>query len=333
MAGVLVPILVIAMPLVIGTVLSVVALSASPLKSAVTVAPLVATVESGSRDDALETKVSLVAPTSVPIESQSVGVITKLNLTVGVECRPGEVVMIVDGSRIIGYRSAAPLYRDISPGAEGSDVVTAQHLLIDMGLLRSKADGKAGADTVAAIEHFNKRAKSSGPQSTLRLSSLVWIPSSSRPPDEILVRVGSRVVPGSALYTTTSQAGRLEISGPAQSYDRLLRINGNEVLVPSGETIVSDEGFVADLLSAAGTTQDFSGSLVRAQPRKVGTLPTSALVYDPSGKVCFFPDPSGEAIVVEPAPGTFGIADVSVDLVGTPVLLNPRDTREDLSCA
>ena len=75
-----------------------------------------------------------------------------------------------------------------------------------------------------------------------------------------------------------------------------------------------------------------SAFLALSTPRIVGTIPASALVTDPTGATCFFSDVEGPGTTVVATGGSFGTVDVDPDLVGTAVLINPRDAREDLAC-
>lgn len=68
------------------------------------------------------------------------------------------------------------------------------------------------------------------------------------------------------------------------------------------------------------------------EPERVGTVPASAILVGDDGGACFFRDATGSGVPIDASHGSFGMVDVDPELIGTPVLINPRVTRKDLSC-
>lgn len=323
-------VLALGVPLLVGTILAVWALAVSPLQSAAPPQPLIGAVDVAERVDAEPTSVTLVPAESYPVVSQSAGIVTASSITLGKPIRSGDAAFMVDGLPVVAYASAAPLYRDITAGLRGEDVRTAQKLLVDLGHLDA-ADGSAGPPTVAAIRAFNT-AHGYANDGALALGSLVWIPEGSAAPKAIAIRVGQLLAPQSELYTTTSGEDRITVGAPAGDLDRRLAVGPATVTLPAGQTALTDPADVATIKSVLGDQVTGGATLESMTPRKVGTVPTSAVVVDAGGAACFFSDLTGPGIRIDADAGSFGLVDVDADLIGTPVLINPRATRGELAC-
>lgn len=325
-----------AVPLIAGLGLAAWALSVSPLESATDTAASIGVVEAAERADSSSTTVEYVPGEAFPVTSQSTGLVTELDIAPGEQIEPGSTVLRVDRLPVTAYVSPAPLHRDIEPGMRGDDVVVAQRLLSDLDYLNSSADGIAGSATQAAIRSFNADRGYGNDNMVLSLSSLLWIPEASGPPDTVSVRVGATLEPGAELYVTTAGQGYLAVGVQPADDERVVTVNESPVNLAPGETTITDPDVVATVAAtiadSMGADTSIPASIALAQPRQVGTLPAAAMVTDADGSVCFFSSVDGAGTVVEATDGSFGLVDVDAALVGTPVLLNPRDVREDLSC-
>lgn len=319
-------------PLVVGAVLAVWALAASPLQSATSVEPVVAQVGSAERDDGFSTTAMLLPATDVVVKAQSSGTVTALSFAVGVPVTSGEVAFMVDGLPIVAYVSQAPLFRDITAGLRGDDVTTAQQLLVDMGYLKA-ADSVAGPSTQTAIRAFNAAHGRGKNNTTLSIDSLVWIPSASDAPQTLTVHVGDLVEPQTALYATQTGQDSISAGTTAQSEDRMLSVGTVTVTLPAGQTAVSVPDDVAALLTQMGDQTSATAMVTSLEPHQVGTVPATAVVTDATGASCYFTGVDGEAVLVDATSGGFGLVNVDPELIGTPVLVNPRSTRENLACA
>jgi peptidoglycan hydrolase-like protein with peptidoglycan-binding domain len=320
-----------AVPLLVGAVLAVWALAASPLRSATVEEPLIAVVETASRRDQEFTSVTLVPAEPYAVVSQSAGVVTALSIVPGRPVGSGVTAFAVEGRPVVAYVSPSPLYRDISAGLQGDDVRTAQQLLVGLGYLDA-VDGRASSPTISAIRAFNAAHGYGKRNDVLAVGSLLWIPEGSAAPQSVTVRVGRSVVPQTELYTTTSGRDRVQVGAPAAPTDRVLTVGAATATLKAGQTDVTDLAAVEEIRAALGEGQTASAVLESMTPRTVGTVPASAVVVDTDGSACFFTDVRGPGVSISADEGSFGLVDVAADLIGTPVLVNPRSTREDLAC-
>lgn len=323
---------VLVVPLGAGAALAVWALAISPLQSSSDVQPVVAEVQTAERDEGFSTTATLLPAAEVEVKSQSSGTVTALSLVVGAPIGQGDVAFEVDGLPVVAYVADAPLYRDITDGLRGDDVATAQQLLVDLGYLDA-ADGIAGAATRAAIRAFNADHGRGTDVTALSVGSLVWVPSGSAAPNAVIVRVGDVLAPQAPLYSTT--AGRASVSAgtTVSDVDRTLTIGVVTVALPAGEVAVTEPDDVAALQNALGDQESAPATVADLVPVQVGTVPATAVVIDAQGNGCYFTAVDGDPVPIDAKEGGFGLVDVSPELVGSPVLVNPRTTRDDLSCA
>lgn len=322
---------VLALPLVVGAALATWALMASPLQSGTQVAAVVAEVGAATRDNATTTTATVMPAPGVVVRSASSGTVTALSLVAGTTVGQGEVAMDVDGLPVAAYVAEAPLYRDISPGMRGDDVATARRLLIDLDYL-DQGGRTADAAMVAAIRSFNADHGRGASTGTLAVASLVWVPAGSAAPQSVTVQVGDVIAPQTELYTTTSGSAAVHAGVDAAPLERTLTIGMTTVSLPAGEEAVTDPDHVAALIAEMGDQESVIATVADANPVQVGTVPAGAVVIDPSGGACYYAGVDGDPVVIEASDGGYGLVDVDADLIGTPVLVNPRQTRADLTC-
>ena len=319
------------MPLVAGAALAVWALAISPLQSASAVRPVVAEVQAAERDHGFSSTATRLPAAEVGVRSQSSGTVTVLSLTAGTSVDQGEVAFAVDGVTVVAYVADAPLYRDITEGLRGDDVATAQKLLVDLGYLDT-VDGAAGVATRTAIRAFNADRGRGTNNTTLAVGSLVWIPAGSEAPAAVSVRVGDVLAPQTPLYTTTTGQASVSVGTTASDADRTLTIGTVTVTLPAGQTSVTEPDDVAALQTMLGDQDSAPATVADVVPEPVGTVPASAVVVDAQGNGCYFTGVDGDPVLIDATEGGYGLVDVGSELVGTPVLVNPRATRGDLSC-
>jgi len=326
-------VLLLIVPLAVGASLAVWALSVSPLQSDAPVAPLIAQVQTAARSNSGTTSVTVVPAGERIVKSQASGLVTQIDFTIGDSIGQGEIAMWVEGLPIFAYVAATPLHRDISNGMTGQDVSTAQQLLSDMGYLTG-VDGVVGPNTVAAIRAFNSDAGRGSTNSVLSLSSLLWIPVGSGEPRTVEVEVGDEITRHTPLYTAVVGSPSITIDTEGSSVNRIVTVGTATVPLGAGQTSITDPEDVAALLDQIGGETSAVATVADAEPAEVGTVPASSVIADAAGGVCYFtgPDGKGEPVSIAAAAGASGVVDVDPSLIGTPVLVNPRETRSDLSC-
>lgn len=322
-------------PLAAGAALVLTSAGESPLESAADTAPLLGSIEQAERRGDANVAIAVEYADAASPATQASGTITSLPLTDGATVATGTPVMQVNAQDVLAYTAESPLYRDIVRGQEGDDVRTAQRLLEAWGFNPGPIDGKAGWRTERAITAFNTAHGYGDKNPVFSLAALVWVGVAPVTIDELSVRLGDQVSPGTALFTTTAGLASVAVTEtPGMPQDAALELQVAEVVVPyeAGTARVTDPEAVAAIADALGTVTEGVATVRRAEPVIVATVPSSAVVTDESGRACLFASVDGPPVPVTPLGGSLGTIDLDLSLVGEPVLLNPREVREDLTC-
>ncbi|MEU9361299.1 peptidoglycan-binding protein [Streptomyces sp. NPDC048301] len=139
----------------------------SPAQAAADTAPperdvLTAPVEQRVITDTVVTRGTVTAAQSVPVTPVGAGgeevarqIVTKVKAKAGGTVRQGEVLLEVSARPLFVLQGAVPVYRDLKPGAEGSDVAQLQAAFNALGhSTGSDAKGTYGPGTEAAVLSF-----------------------------------------------------------------------------------------------------------------------------------------------------------------------------------
>lgn len=322
-----------AAPLTAGAALLVVESSASPLESDTPVAPLIASVESATRSR--DTIVGVTLSTSAPVvaTTDASGTVTTLPIAPGAQVDTGTVVATVGDADLVAYRSARPLSQDVGSGSTGASIGVAQAFLRDTGHFGGPVDGVVRTSTLRAITAFNKE-HGYGTSQVLTRASLVWLGPDPLTVAKVDVTVGADVSPGTAVLTSTAGNAGVTVARmpPLPEGTLELEIDGKVAPFDRQTASATDPQFVGEVGTFLSSVTEATGVLRLAEPVVVGTVPSSAVVTDESGSVCLFPGVDDAPVVVEPTGGSLGTVDVDPALTGSPVLVNPREVRTDLSC-
>jgi len=322
-------------PLVAGGLAIFVASARSPLESAATAAPLIGQVESAQRFQEVQVAIAVEEAPSWSPTSTAQGTVTTVGIGAGSQVATGTVIATINDASIVAYTGTAPLFRDITRGQSGRDVATAQDLLTELGFPAGTTDGKAGPTLEAAIFAFNNAYGYGTKNPVLSLASLTWVGTKPVTVSTTPLQVGQVVDVGDTLFTTNTGLAAITVTEPSavpQGTDLVLTVGQTTVPYVGGIGRVTDADAVAAIAAYLGSSADGVGTLRLAQPRMVATVPASAVVSDATGAICMFPDATAAPLAVTPLGGTLGTVDLDASLVGTAVLLNPREVRTDLTC-
>ncbi len=325
----------IVIPLGLAAAVALVVAERSPLESAAPAAPLVGTIESAQRNNQVTVPVGVEFADAVSPATQSSGTVTALGIRSGAEVVTGTRLMDVDAHGVVAYVADSPLYRDITRGLDGPDIATAQGLLAALGYPAGPVDGKAGAATEDAIKSFNLAYGYGKNNAVLSLASLVWVGTSPATVEAVSVQLGDSVGPGTELFTTSAAFAGITVGEPpgdGLEGQWVLTVNGVTAPYEPGSGRITDPDAIAMMADTLGTEGEGVGTLQLATPLTVASVPSAAVVSDATGGACIFASADAEPTLVQAAGGSLGTVDLDVSLVGQPVLLNPREVREDLTC-
>jgi len=88
--------------------------------------------------------------------NQAAGIVTSVDVAPGTSVVAGSVLYTIDLRPVVVAEGAVPMFREIGSGVEGVDVRQLQQMLSDLGFYRAAVDGKAEAETTAAISRWQK---------------------------------------------------------------------------------------------------------------------------------------------------------------------------------
>lgn len=312
----------------------------SPMTSAVPVEPFVLPVERAERREAVGVGVTVAQTQGAEVLGNAVGVVTRVLVEAGGVVGSGSVVMEVQDSPVVAMASSAPLWRDLSLGATGSDVRRLQEFLTGLSLFDGEVDGRFGEDTRRAVVALQEQAGLDGPRGVLRLEQVVWIGEGrDLPVAEVLVQPGQAVSAGSPVFRAPDVPAAVMVSEPSGG----LGLSATQVELVVGERSASyepgsgqvqDPAFVQAVAQALGPGGEGIGQVRAAATEEVLVIPSSAVVVDTSGATCVFPDATAAPVPVEPVGGGLAATELPADTPLSTVLANPREVRgDDASCS
>ncbi|MEQ4566297.1 efflux RND transporter periplasmic adaptor subunit [Paenarthrobacter sp. CAP02] len=119
--------------------------------------PVYASVENRIVDDRLTfagvVKVAPIVPILIDLEGQE-PIVVRQTIRAGATLKWGDLVGVVSGKPYFVLPGPLPLYRDLSPGDEGDDVLALQRALIQMGYITHETGHMDSATMNAAASFF-----------------------------------------------------------------------------------------------------------------------------------------------------------------------------------
>lgn len=201
----------------------------------------------------------------------------------------GTPAFAIDGQSVLALYTATPLWRDITVGLEGPDVVALQDELERLGF-----GGRASGDfDIPTQEAFRQMRRSQSLPydigETIALGDLVWIPESRVELEQCHASIGQRVEVGTRLASIRPRLRGLAITQIPEGLipgARVLRIDEVETAVPAdGSEIVAAGDLIGIMETEAYKQWEASSSevplvgtyrLERAEV--VASVPASAVV-------------------------------------------------------
>jgi len=322
-------------PAVVGLAWVVSQSVASPLRADAPPEPLVVPVATVARDQPVS--VLLTVEHSAPFQAvvAGAGVVTDLHVGAGDEVGPGDKLVSIDDQVRIAFAAPAPLWRDIGLGAEGEDVERVRDFLAALDLPAGTVPGRATAATVEGIRQLNQSLGRGSGDRVLRRETLLWIGPEPMPVSRLLVEIGEVLAAGQAVMEGPSRPVTVTAETPQPrswpEAEYVLAVGDVEVPYDPRTGRVHDPESTAAIAEALGGDEG-GGTVKLAAPEEVGTLRASAVVTDPAGRTCVFESVSAPPTPIEVTGGSLSTVEVPADWAGRPVLANPREVREDLSC-
>jgi len=322
--------------------------------------PVYVTVRESASDRNQPAVVTATLTASPVVRSAGAGgLVTAVSVRPGDELGDGSAVYSADGVPVHAYVSPTPLFRSLSLGDHGEDVVALQEFLAKHTEREVPPDGRFGPETAAAVRDW-QRGMGLRPTGVAEAS---WFVRLDAPGIVDTVALTAGVVApglGEAVLSLRPEVASLEVTAERETVPAeylLIMPSGRALLTFDGSAWSAvDPASLASTLAGGGpdgapgmasapATGHGTGGVVRiearlalAEPIPAVIVPPAALVASISGPgVCVWQRAAGVPtrvdhihVLATTASGAALIDDPSLD--GTEVLLDPPGTLLDATC-
>jgi pyruvate/2-oxoglutarate dehydrogenase complex dihydrolipoamide acyltransferase (E2) component len=234
-------------------------------------------------DDSRPVDLDIESGPTVRVLSPVSGTVTESSCRAGVVVPSGAPIARVNGRAVVGLSTGVPLWRDITVGLTGSDVVGLRR---ELGRLRLLISTESSAADATLIRTANRVAQT-GQGVVLAKNAFAWLPSPSTTPTTCDAPVGTVTQPASPLLTARPRVTAIRVSGlppDALPGDRNLVLGSVEV--PAPKEAVTDPAAIARLVATREYAQfvatdgklPLRGDWRLASPTRVAVLPPSTII-------------------------------------------------------
>jgi peptidoglycan hydrolase-like protein with peptidoglycan-binding domain len=308
----------------------------SPLTSDIADQPLLVPVTASERVARFGVGLAITYADGAVVTASSGGTVTRVSVRPGDVLNSGDEIVGVDDLPVVAFVSDAPLWRDLTPGAEGEDVERLQRFLADVGVYSGAPDGAFRDRTAAAVRKFNSTHGREAAGTTFTLAGVAWVGAAPFTVASVEIGTGASLGPGSPVLRGPHQPAALTVTEPAggipAGVDYVLEVGDIVTAYTPGSGSVTDPAAIASIATSLGTSAEGAGQVVAADPEPVVRVPASAVVVEDTGSSCVYDDPAGAPVPVTILGGTLAHADLGADLAVEQVLANPMQVLEDPTC-
>lgn len=281
-------------------------------RSVTIAAPDIVTV--GSREATSRQAVTVTARSGLAPEvtTQLEGTVTSVAIEHGSELSSHRELFALNGRPVFAFMQETPMYRDLSIGDSGPDVLALARYLASAGVLSDNdVDAIFGPRMRSAVEKYQVQAGYPRDGTFLR-SYVVYVPPSFGAVSSVLLRTGQDVSDETTVMTGSSPLDEVEIrsssdGSPVRDADQgavTVLVGSEHVSLDSiaveqqqGSTLVSvlDTGVSRGAITVTRSesdeivTRQYSGAFVmteRGEPR--GSVPATAVYTTAAGRSCLF---------------------------------------------
>ncbi len=305
----------------------------SPLLSDQPQAPIVAVPAVVQRTASFAVGLRAAQSTALEAVVSAGGVLTSLEVDVQSPVKDGSLFASVDNKPVFAMIAPVPPIGDLRLGDTGPAVGALQGWLTGLGF-EAPTSSTFDRATAAAVTKWQASHPGLTADGVFRAADVVWVGKAEPTVATVLVPPGARVEPGTSILRfepTTSRIGVTEPADlPAGTYQ--LQVGAASVKYVAGGKQIVDASDAAAVALALYPGTEGAGRLVAPTAEEVLSVPASAVVTDPTGATCVFPDATGAAVKVTPVGGGLGTVELAGDVELVTVLVNPAAVRTDLAC-
>lgn len=278
------------------------------------------------------------------------GTVTSIDVVAGTTLTNGTPIVSIDRAQVVAYLGEAPLYRPLSVGMRGPDVVDLGSYLAGLGLLdAASVDEVFGPRMDAGVRAFQRTYGYPvdgvfQPYFTAYVNGTFVVSSVS-------VQLGDVLSPNSELVSSAAMATAVNLLSP--ELEELEQYSSEDLRVVLGESAFDLPGTVlsgqeaVDLVAklqaevGRGTSIDSGGerygdaSVELREPVLRGTAPSTSIYVAPSGATCVIVQNEGTLQILSApdtamASGEIGVVVLSSELIGRSVMRDVSSAPPEL---
>jgi peptidoglycan hydrolase-like protein with peptidoglycan-binding domain len=218
-------------------------------------------------DDARDVQLLAVHGRSTELASPAVGRVTALDCVPGQAWTAGGSNLAVDGRPLVNLPSSTPMWRDIEPGAKGTDVEAIQVALTGLGFDLEPTGRFDWATRQAAAELLKRVGAKQSDAGVLEAAGVFWLPPDGAVPGECPLSLGQIVEAGVAVMATIAPLAEVRVKdlpGDLVEGARVLEADGLTVPIDAAGSVTDAEALTS--LAASASYQAVAASEDRSTP-------------------------------------------------------------------
>lgn len=254
----------------------------------------------------------------------------------------GDRFAVIDGIARLVFATEQPFFRSLALGDAGKDVEALHDLLRTRGLLQTNAaDGVVTATTMDAVTALARELGVATPIQAFDPAWIVWLPVDPYPLAGIEMQAG-QLAPSAGTTIATAPPNLADVAiqpldgvpldlTATDSY--VLAVREVEFDLHAGPSL--DRAALERLSALIGVADEtVEGSIHRAQPRLVWTVPTAAVSSGPEGELCVWVDEGTDyaAMPISLVSSQAGVSYLEPRGTNVRLLTNPAEVLDEPSC-
>lgn len=290
--------------------------------------------------DPLPADVQVTIPPPTEVVVMRSGTVTAWSCAAGTGLESGTSSVSIDGVGLLSLATAVPLWRDMSAGTSGPDVLALENELVRLGHA-ANADGRLSRSEMKAVAAL---AKNSGVTVTdvLARDAVVWLPGAVTHVEACALTLGGAVEAGAVLARVSAGVvvSPVTLPGSRLPGPRSLEVFGHPL--PLGESGELPAELSSEVVQASAAFREAKASAPEATvltlkgrttlqtPTSVAAVPATAVLVDSAQATCVFAKRAPIPVTV--VGSEFGNAFVSFHGEEPPKSVERVVSNRDASC-
>lgn len=250
-------------------------------------------VESTTFMDVRSVRLAVARGEPTALNSPSAGRVTSQSCHPGARLVSGTSAYSLNDQPVVALSTALPLWRDLSVGDKGNDVLALQQELARLGHSVEQS-GTLGKATLNAVNDLLKAAGGTALAQTVTLDKFIWIPEATTVVERCDLPTGKEVRVGDEVATVPGRLTSVSLldEPPDDLVDgpRVVVVDDVRIAVELGAAITDpallDQLAAAPSLRTTDPEEPAVAQLALTEPIAVSVLPPAAIVASSDGPSC-----------------------------------------------